>query len=66
MILVEIALTWLVLSVLSVVVKAALGRAAARGDSPRHAQLQAQLDSVNGFAHAVPVGLRPAAQLATA
>ena len=63
MILVEIALTWLVLSVLSVVVTAALGRAAARGDSHRHAPLQAQLDSGDGFAHAAPIELRPAARL---
>jgi hypothetical protein len=63
MILVEIALTWLVLSVLSVVVTAALGRAAARGDS-QPARRQAQLDSGDGIAHAAPVGLRRAAHLA--
>jgi hypothetical protein len=66
MILVEIALTWLVLSVLSVVVTAALGRAAARGDSHRHVRRQAQLDTGDGFAHAAPVGLRPAAHVGAA
>jgi hypothetical protein len=63
MILVEIALTWLVLSVLSVVVTAALGRAAARGDSLMPARRQAQLDSGDGFAHAASIGLRRAAHL---
>jgi hypothetical protein len=62
MILVEIALTWLVLSVLSVVVTAALGRAAARGDSSP-ARRQAQLDSGDGFAHAASIELRRAAHL---
>jgi hypothetical protein len=66
MILVEIALTWLVLSVLSVVVTAALGKAAARGDSSPRVRRQAQLDSEDGFAHAVPIELRPAAHLAVA
>jgi hypothetical protein len=61
MILVEIALTWLVLSVLSVVVTAALGRAAARGDL--FARRQAQLDSGDGFAHAAPIELRRAAHV---
>jgi hypothetical protein len=63
MILVEIALTWLVLSVLSVVVTAALGRAAARGDSLSPARQQAQLDSGDGFAHAASIELRRAARL---
>ena len=66
MILVEIALTWLVLSVLSVVVTAALGRAAARDDSHRDVRRQAQLDSGDGFAHAAPIELRPAAHLGVA
>lgn len=66
MILVEIALTWLVLSVLSVVVTAALGRAAAREDSRRLVRQQAQLDSGDGFAHAAPIELRLAAHLAAA
>jgi hypothetical protein len=63
MILVEIALTWLVLSVLSVVVTVALGRAAARGDSQPHARTQVQLDSGDGIAHAAPVELHRAARL---
>jgi hypothetical protein len=61
MILVEIALTWLVLSVLSVVVTAALGRAAAHGDLHPHVRRQAQLDTGDGFAHAASIELRRAA-----
>jgi hypothetical protein len=62
MILVEIALTWLVLSVLSVVVTAALGRAAAHGEHS-HVRRQAQLDTGDGFAHAASIELRRAAPL---
>jgi hypothetical protein len=63
MILVEVALAWLVLSVVSAVVTAALGRAAARGSSQDSPPPKARLDEVKGSAHASPIESRLAAQL---
>jgi hypothetical protein len=64
MILVEVALAWLILSVFSVVVTAALGRAAARGDSQAPVRIPARLDGLDGIAHAVSIESRPAVRLA--
>jgi len=62
-ILVEVALAWLFLSVISVAITAALGRAAARGDSQAPVRIQARLDGFDGIAHAVPIESRPAVPL---
>jgi hypothetical protein len=63
MILVEVALAWLVLSLISVIVTAALGRAATRSDSQALPQRKARLDAVDGFAHTGPIESRLAAHV---
>jgi hypothetical protein len=62
MMIVELTLIWLILTVFSVVVTAALGKAAARGDSQSPAQLWARLEGPEDRFAAIALEPRRAAR----